>query len=271
MSMDYSDKSLGFNKSVFIIALVVGLVLNLLLLGSFQYYVSHSKPDLKIKEPKISYIPEKPKPLPEPKKEKKKIKKEKPKLKTVKKKEQKKTEKIKKIKKPKVSKPKKSTGEKVARQPVIPAVTPPLPESVELKEKDIPLPETELPEGNFVDVPSEKVIIKEFKAVSPGKFNPSFGTEFSKLDANVKGTAKNRKILYRPKPPVIKASVPPPPIKVKLWINPDGTVAKAELLETTGNPEIDRKVKEYILRWKFSKISTNQQQWAVTTIKFKTK
>ena len=271
MSMDYSDKSLGFNKSVFIIALVVSVILNLFFLASFQYYISNSKESIKIKEPKISYVPEKPQPLPKPKKEKKRIKKEKPKLKKTKRQQTSKIKKIKETKKTKPSKPKKSTGKEVAKQPVIPAVTPPLPESVELKEKEIPLPKAELPEGNFVDVPAEKVIIKEFKAVSPGKFNPSFGTEFSKLDANVKGTAKNRKILYRPTPPVIRASVPPPPIKVKLWINPDGTVAKAQLLETTGNPEIDRKVKEYILRWKFSKISSNQQQWAITTIKFKTK
>ncbi len=266
----YSEKSSGFSKSVFIIALIVGLIFNLLVLTSFQYYISNFKQEIKPKEPKITYVPEKPMPLPKPvkkkKEEKKEIIKEKKKSKKVEKPKE-----IKKENKKKISKPKKATGEKVEKEPIIPAVTPPLPENVELDEEKITLPEEELPEGDFVDVPVEKVVIKEFKAVSPGKFNPSFGTEFSKLDSSVKGTAKDRKIVYRPAPPVVRASAPPPSVKVKLWINPDGTVAKVQLLETTGNPKIDKKIREYILSWKFNKIDSKEKQWAITTIKFKNK
>ncbi len=265
----FLEKSSGFSKSVFIIALIVGLILNLLLLFSFQYYISHTKPEIKPKKVKVTYIEQKPVPLPKPKVKKEK---EKPiKVKKAEKKIHKSTKILKKKRHSSVPKSKKSTGEKVQKKPVIPAVTPPLPESVNLEEKDIPLPEEEIPEGNFVDTQTEKVIIKEFKAVSPGTFNPSFGTSFSKLDSSVEGTAKNRKVLYRPSPPVIKAKEPPPPVRIKIWINPDGTVYKAELLETTGNPSIDRKIKEYILRWKFNKISSDKKQWAITTIKFKTK
>ena len=141
---------------------------------------------------------------------------------------------------------KKSTGKAVKKEPEIPAFTPPLPEKAELPEdKKIKLPEEELiEESKFSEIPAEKIVIKKFKAVSPGKFNPSFGTELSKLDSSVKGTAKNRKVLYRPSPPTVRASALPPPIKVKLWINPDGTVANVQLLETTGNPKIDKKIRE---------------------------
>ncbi len=264
----YSGKSSNFSRSVFIIALVAGILINLLLLGLYQYYITNYTHDIKIKEPKITYVPQKPTPLPEPVKKKKQEKEKKLEKKKKTLKEEKPLD-IKKESKKVVSKPKKATGEKVEKEPVIPAVTPPIPEKVELDEEKISLPENELPEGNFIDVPAEKVVIKEFKAVSPGVFNPSFGTELSKLDTSVRGTAKDRKVVYRPAPPTVKAKVPPPAVKVKLWINPDGTVSKVQLLETTGNPKIDKKIREYILSWKFNKISSNEKQWAVTTIKFK--
>ena len=267
----YSEKSFGFSKSVFIIALIIGFFINLLILASFQYYISNFKQEIKPKKIKITYIPEKPKPAQKniKRKKKKQVKKTIKEKRKVKKNQ--KSQEIKQKNKTNISKPKKATGEKVEKKPAIPAVTPPLPEKVELDEEKINLPEEELAEGDFVDVPSENVVIKEFKAVSPGKFNPSFGTEFSKLDTSVKGTAKSRKIIYKPSPPTVRASIPPPSIKVKLWINPDGTVSSVQLLETTGNPEIDKKVKEYILSWKFNKIDSKEKQWAITTIKFKNK
>ncbi len=265
----YSGKNAGFNKSVFIIALGIALLINLFLLSTFEYYLSNTKDISPIKEPKIVYRPLEPQPLPEPVKKKEKRKRPKEIKKFVKKRKKQKTQK-KNIEKNKGVE-KKATGSKTEKEPVIPAVTPPLPESVNLDDKTISLPQDEIPQGNFVDVPSEKVVIKEFKAVSPGKFSPSFGTKLSKLDTGAKGTAKDRKVVYRPPPPTVRAKVLPPPVKVKIWINPDGTVEKVQLLETTGNPEIDKKIREYMLSWKFSRINSNKKQWAITTIRFKNK
>ncbi len=253
----------GVDKKVFSIALLLSVVLNFLILYSFQFYLSKKK-DIQIKQPKVVYTPlvEKPPKVRKERKEKKIEKKIEKKVK------QKKKEAVKTVKKKEAPK---STGKKVEKEPVIPAVTPPLPEKVELPEEKITLPEEEIPEGSFVDKPSEKIVIKEFKAVSPGKFNPSFGTALSKLDTSAKGTGKDRKVIYRPKPPVVKSNTLPPPVKVKLWINPDGTVSNVQLLETTGNPEIDKKIREYVLRWKFNKTNSSKKQWAITTIKFKIK
>ncbi len=252
----YTPKaSSGINKPVFFIAVAIGVIVNLLFLLMLQFYAYVDKNE--IKQPEITYIPE-----PVEKPVKKKIEKEE---KTTKKLKKRKTAKHIKTKKG-ITKPKKSTGKFVEKEPEIPAFTPPLPEN-KLPEEKISLPEEELPEENFSDVPSEKIVIKEFKAVSPGKFNPSFGTELSKLDKGVKGTAKNRKLIFRPSPPTVRSTSLPPPIKVKLWINKDGTVGNVQLLETTGNPDIDKKVREYVLSWKFNR--AEEKQWAITTIRFK--
>jgi len=176
-----SKASSGINKTVFSVAIGIGIIVNLLFLFLLQFYTYVNKDE--INQPKITYIPE-----PVEKPVQRKIEKEKKSVKKVKKRKITKHIKSKKG----ITKPKKSTGKTVKKEPEIPAFTPPLPEN-KLPEEKISLPEEELPEENFSDIPSEKIVIKEFQAVSPGKFNPSFGTELSKLDRGVKGTAKNLK------------------------------------------------------------------------------
>ncbi|WP_457641908.1 energy transducer TonB [Persephonella sp.] len=250
------------NKRILIISSLIGFILNLLMLGSFQYYLSNIKPVQPIKEPKIKYVK-----LKEPVK-KKKVKKKVLRKQYTKRSEEEKKE-IEKLKK-KVAVPKASSGKNLANKTVVPAVTPVLPESINLEEKEITLPDPEIDLGEFSEIPAETGEIKEFKAITKGEFNPSFGLELSKFDASAKGTAAGRKLVYKPDPPKIRTTIPPPPVKVKLWVRKDGTVYKVELLGTTGDKKIDQIIKNYVQSWKFNEIKENEVQWAVTTIRFKT-
>ena len=245
----YFQNQSYLNKKVLIISLLIGFVVNLTFLGFLEFFTTDIQP-IEKKELKVKYVTLKP-----PQKKKKTVRKKIQKKKTIHK---------------KVSKPRASSGKKVSKVPSVPALTPVLPEVENLSEKEITLPENEVDIGGFSDIPAESGKIKEFKAVTIGKFNPSFGTKLSKFDESAKGTALGRKLIYRPDPPVIRTTVPPPSVRVKLWIRKDGTVYKVQLLETTGNKKIDQKIKEYVQSWKFNEINKDEEQWAVTTIRFKT-
>jgi len=247
MELYFQNKSY-LNKKILIISLLIGFVVNLAFLWGLEFFTGKIQP-IEKKEVKVVYIPVKP---PVKKKE------------TIKKKIHKKT-----IRSPSKKAPT-PKGKKVSKVPSVPALTPVIPKIETPSEESISLPEKEVNLGEFSDLPVETGKIKEFKATTIGEFNPSFGTELSKFDRSATGTAVGRRLIYKPPPPVIKTTVPPPSVKVKLWIRKDGTVSRVMLLETTGNKAIDQKIKEYVQSWKFNEINKNQEQWAITTIRFKT-
>ena len=242
------------NKKVFLLALFAGIALNLLFVVGFGYYISNFKNTLTFNTPKVKFI--------EIKEEKKKITKKQKKLIT--KKRKKKT--------PRTQKPKKAVGKTISKKPSIPATTPILPQTFSLDEKEITLPEKEDELGNFAEAEVSLSNLPEYKPVLEGDFNPSFGTKLKKLDKTAFGTASGRIIVYKPPPPKIQTKLPPPPkVKVKLWVNPDGTVDKVEIIypKALGNLKIKQKIENYVLSWKFNAISSNEKQWAITTIRFK--
>ncbi len=120
------------------------------------------------------------------------------------------------------------------------------------------------------DVNTSK-ILEGLQSIKPVNKKLSFGEPLSKFDKNVEGTASVRKIEYMPPPPLIKTKLPAPPknIKVKIWISPDGSVQKAQLLKRTGDPLLDKAILRYIYSWKFNSIENNEIQWAVVNIKFR--
>ncbi len=262
MDLMISKPQQYLNKRILIISSLVGFIVNLILLGGFQFYLSHIEPAKINKETKIRYVK-----LKEPVK-RKKVRKKVLKKQYTKRSEEGKKE-IEKLKK-KVVAPKASSGKNISSKTVVPALTPVLPESVNLEEKEVALPDPEIDLGEFSAIPAETGDIKEFTAITKGEFNPSFGTELTKFDSSARGTAAGRKLVYKPDPPKIKTSVPPPPVKVKLWVRKDGTVYRVELLGTTGDKRIDQIIKNYVQSWKFNEINENEIQWAVTTIRFKT-
>ena len=244
----------SLNKKVFFSALVFGFIINILIIASFGYLISSIKPVDIPKEPKVKYIEIKEKPKKIVKKAKKIIHKQRKKKKIL------------------SQKPKKNSGENVTNKPAIPAATPILPETVSLDEKEITLPENEIEIGKL---PESNIALNnahEYKPVLEGNFNPSFGTKLNKFDKTAFGTATGRLIVYKPPPPKIQTVLPPPPkVKVKLWVNPDGTVDKVEIVypKAIGNLKIKQKIENYVLSWKFNAINSNEKQWAITTIRFK--
>ncbi|ACO04941.1 MAG TPA: hypothetical protein DEP48_01425 [Persephonella sp.] len=262
MDLIVSKPQQYLNKRILIISSLVGFILNLVLLGGFQFYLSHIEPAKIERETKIRYVK-----LKEPVRKKKSRKKVLKKQYTKRSEEGKKE--IEKLKK-KVVAPKASSGKNVSSRTVVPALTPVLPETVNLEEKEVALPDPEIDLGEFSEIPAETGDIKEFTAITKGEFNPSFGTVLSKFDSSARGTAAGRKLVYKPDPPKIKAPVPPPPVRVKLWVRKDGTVYKVELLGTTGDKRVDQIIKSYVQSWKFNEINENEIQWAITTIRFKT-
>ena len=122
-------------------------------------------------------------------------------------------------------------------------------------------------EGN----PSQ--LLKGVKTISPIRKELQFGKKLKEYEKGTEGTAKERILVYMPEPPVIKTKLAllPRSIKVKIWITPDGTVSNVLLLKKTGDPNLDMQIIEYIKSWKFNKIEGNETQWAITTVRFKTK
>ena len=242
------------NKKIFFAAIIFGIVINIIVIGSFGYYISSIKPLEKPKEPKVKFvkIKEAVKPKPKHKKKKKIV--------------------AKKRKKKKISTqtPKKTSGKQVAKIPKIPAATPILPETVNLSEKEITLPENNV--GVFPEASAPLGKLTEYRPVLEGEFNPTFGTKLKKFDKTAFGTGVGRVIVYKPPPPTIKTTLPPPPkVKVKLWISPDGTVDKVEIVypKALGDLKLKQIIENYVLSWKFNSISKNEKQWAITTIRFK--
>ncbi|RMA97194.1 hypothetical protein [Hydrogenothermus marinus] len=244
-----------FNKWVFLIGLIIAVIINFSLFYTYGYITSNIKPIEKLKQPKVKFI------------EIKEKKVEKKKEKIVKERKYKKQEN--KVKAPKVSK---SSGKIKDKKPVVPIAIPILPETVQLEEKKITIPENE---ENIASISENNVKIGDLKVYKPvleGNFNPSFGTKLNKFDETAFGPAAGRVIVYKPETPVIKTALPPPSkIKVKLWINPDGTVDKVDIIypKTLGDIKLKNIIESYVLSWKFNAISSDKKQWAVTTIKFK--
>ncbi len=242
------------NKRVLIIALVIGLVLNLGILGLFEYYISKVEPIEPPKEPVIKYV---------------EIKKPKPKKKRVIKKIRKKVVKKKAVMSKRKKVAKRATSQRTAKKEALPAATVPLPKVENLEEKEIALPEREVDVGLDVDVPLKSEDIGDIKTVAFGVFAPRFGQKLSKFDTSAFGTAVERYLIYKPEPPRIKTKRPPPNVKVKIWVNPDGTVGRVEPITTTNDKKIDSIIWNYVKKWKFNEIQKNEMQWAVVTIRFK--
>ncbi len=244
------------NKRVLIIALILGLFINIAMLGGFEYYISKVKPIEPPKEPVVKLIEIK---------EKKKIKKKRRVKKVVKKKIVRK--KVKKKRKVVARKPK---AAKKAKKSLTPAATMPLPEVENLSEKEVALPEreVEVPYNTELAIKSKK--IAEPKAPELGKPTPMvFGKKLSELFKGASGTGADRYILYQPKTPKIASSDLPPTVKVKIFVNPDGTVGRVDILTAIPDKRIYNEIWNYIKRWKFNPIDENEIQWAIVKIRFK--
>ncbi len=247
-----SSKGSSINKKVFIIALILGLVLQLGVIGLFNWYISQTEKIELPKEPVIKYVKLPPK-----------------KKKVVKKKivKRKKAVKKKKIKRKKIGR--KATAPVKSKKENLPSATVPLPKVTNLAEKEIALPEREISTPTEALLPIKSADVGKFQAVTLGAFNPTFGKSLSKYKEFAGGTAAGRVILYKPPPPKIVANTPPPTVKVRIWVNPDGTVGRVEFKTTTQDKKIDSLIWSYVKKWKFNKIDKDEKQYADIIIRFK--
>ncbi|OGL45869.1 MAG: hypothetical protein A2161_16430 [Candidatus Schekmanbacteria bacterium RBG_13_48_7] len=88
----------------------------------------------------------------------------------------------------------------------------------------------------------------------------------------IKGPVANRKVIYKPKPPVANVSVEAT-ITLKFWVFPDGTVGKVIPL-VKGDAALEQISISYLKRWRFTPKSSSEsqeQEWGTIPIKFTTK
>jgi len=81
--------------------------------------------------------------------------------------------------------------------------------------------------------------------------------------------AVSRTILFKPPIPDYKAALSETQegdlstsyrVRVKVFISPDGTVKKADTLQTSGSPEIDLIATRYVKKWKFIALNPDRPQ-----------
>ncbi|MCX7737811.1 MAG: energy transducer TonB [Hydrogenothermaceae bacterium] len=120
-------------------------------------------------------------------------------------------------------------------------------------------------ESNFALL--SKITSSETKASSLNS-STSFGEELLKVDRNASGDAISRKVLYRPPPIKLESEAPQPSIRIKIFISPDGTVSKVVLLNVTSDQNLNRRVVEYMMKWRFNPIVEDVTQYAVLTVYF---
>lgn len=131
------------------------------------------------------------------------------------------------------------------------------------------------------DRPSEPSVIDESNLSLLSKINSSsprhtsssssqtfVGEDLVKIDKTASGDALSRKVLYRPPPIKLESDAPQPSIRVKIFISPDGTVSKVSLINITSDQNLNRKVVDYLMKWRFNPIQEDIVQYAVITIYF---
>ncbi|RUM32987.1 MAG: hypothetical protein DSY42_00095 [Aquifex sp.] len=80
----------------------------------------------------------------------------------------------------------------------------------------------------------------------------------------------SRKLVYVPSAPVFKVKEFPSQVKIKIWVNPEGKVIKAIIVQRSGVASIDDKLLRFVKKLKFEEIDTFEVQEGVITFRFAT-
>jgi TonB family protein len=87
------------------------------------------------------------------------------------------------------------------------------------------------------------------------------------------GPAAKRKAIYQPKfklPSWIEErGIRPGEIKIKFWVQPDGTVDRTFIEKSSGYGSLDRLAEEAILRWRFHRINQDKEEWGLVIVKIR--
>ncbi|HIQ48070.1 MAG TPA: energy transducer TonB, partial [Aquifex aeolicus] len=78
----------------------------------------------------------------------------------------------------------------------------------------------------------------------------------------------SRKLVYVPSAPVFKVKEFPSQVKIKIWVNPEGKVIKAIIVQRSGVASIDDKLLRFVKKLRFEEIDTFEVQEGIITFRF---
>jgi protein TonB len=85
-------------------------------------------------------------------------------------------------------------------------------------------------------------------------------------EVRIKGGTRN--ILYTPPPPELVTREFPSRVRIRIWVDPDGTVIRAVLLQRSGSANIDNTLLTYVRGIKFEEVETSEVQVGEITFSF---
>jgi hypothetical protein len=126
--------------------------------------------------------------------------------------------------------------------------------------------------------PSPEILKKEKTEVDPGTEligaqprsateSGTYGTEKND-ELRILGPIAQRELAYMPSMPDLKVKAAAD-LKMKFWVNPDGTVDRVVPLSQGVDAELERVVTDYLQEWRFSPIPENEPQieeWGTITL-----
>ncbi len=84
----------------------------------------------------------------------------------------------------------------------------------------------------------------------------------------VKIRGGTRHIVYTPPPPELITREFPSAVKIRIWVDPDGTIVRAVLLQRSGSANIDSTLLSYVRAIKFERVETGEVQVGEITFSF---
>ncbi|GAB6065780.1 energy transducer TonB [Aquifex pyrophilus] len=87
---------------------------------------------------------------------------------------------------------------------------------------------------------------------------------------SVKIKTGSRKLTYVPPPPTFKVEEFPSRVVVKVFVDPDGKVIKALIIQRSGIAEIDNGILKFVKKLRFEKIEESEIQEGIITFTFST-
>ncbi|NPB06751.1 MAG: TonB family protein [Aquificae bacterium] len=97
--------------------------------------------------------------------------------------------------------------------------------------------------------------------------------EVGELSAVLKGRrveieAGSRKLVFVPPAPVFEVEEFPSAVRVKIWVNADGRVVKAALLQRSGIAEVDEEILRFVKKLRFEPVEHEGLQEGVVVFRF---
>lgn len=145
------------------------------------------------------------------------------------------------------------------------------PYAVESKEGDVALPSGKPQEEPSLLEDIEKRVRGRLKEVDrEGSPSREIGEVTAVISSGGVGlSGSSRGAVYIPPFPKLYSDEPLSPMKIKVWVEPSGTVSKAQIVQRSGSPHVDQKMIEFIKQIRFEAIKESGVQTGIITFRFK--